>query len=400
MKKSLFFLFLPALLFGTSFFSLDLQVEKWQAEQQNEQIEKLYQKLLEEAITDWQRARIYYNLGTVYLSQNLPKESLQWLEKIQPVDLSLPRLGDRLLYNRSVAYFQLAQIPERIDEQLFYAEKGLLITHNELFTDLFEKGKKLLLLLRKQKREEWLKNADPSTPAEREYHLLVLSEEITEQEVKNFIEKKYDWSPSIQKNLDRALEAFRAKKERKGRFFLLLGLSLVESQKEKVSFSSKELLKSLVQQAEYSLQLLFLSILSSDSSLLPFLKQQQETVIAIAQTWIPQVLEEQKKEFSRGPCQELPWKVVIPLFGRGYNISLSVQKKWLQKEVRLAAFIEEEKKIVDAWQEALRLFEDAPSSSNRVSSSQSVQEELRVLQEMYLEDQKKRSVPSQEFQGW
>lgn len=400
MKRSVWFFLFPAVLSGVSFMSLDLQVEQWQAEQQNQQIENLYKQLLESSITEWQKGRIYYNLGTIYLSQGLPKESLRWLEKIQPVDLSLPLLGDRLLYNRAVAYFQLAQMPNSIDERLFDTERGLLLAQNASFKDLFESGQKLLFFLRQQKREEWLKKEEVSSTSEKAYNLLVLEDNITEEKVQNFLEKKYDWSLAVQTNLDRALEALTQKKEKQGRFFLLLGLSELKNERNFATFSSQDLLKNLVQQADYSLQLLFLSVLASDLSLRPFLQQQQEAVVALAKTWVPHVLEEQKKVFSRGPCQELPWKFLIPLFDRGYSISLEVQKKWVQKEEPLSIFIEPEKKILKAWQEALLLFDTSSFSPDAAPSSESVQEGLRVLQEMYLEDREKRPADVQEFQGW
>ena len=68
----------------------------------------LYESLLSRPLPRWQQARIWYNLGTLRLSQQRTSEAFEFFQKITPNDLSLPEYGRELFLNRGIGYMQYA----------------------------------------------------------------------------------------------------------------------------------------------------------------------------------------------------------------------------------------------------------------------------------------------------
>lgn len=103
----------------------------WQAHDYAE-ASTLYEQLLERPLTDWQHARVLYNLGTTRLAQHQSEDALTYFEQIHPVDLSIPSLGRDLFLNEGIAFFlqikDLAswQSTSSLDQQALLATQSLL----------------------------------------------------------------------------------------------------------------------------------------------------------------------------------------------------------------------------------------------------------------------------------
>ncbi len=68
----------------------------------------MYEQLLSQPLPTWQKARLYYNLGTLLLAQKQNMEALDFYRKIPPMDLSLPLFATHLLLNKGIAYLKEA----------------------------------------------------------------------------------------------------------------------------------------------------------------------------------------------------------------------------------------------------------------------------------------------------
>ncbi len=59
-----------------------------------DQAGNIYEQMLEQSLSAWQHARLIYNLGTVKLSQHELFTAFELFQKINPINLSLPILGN------------------------------------------------------------------------------------------------------------------------------------------------------------------------------------------------------------------------------------------------------------------------------------------------------------------
>lgn len=148
---------------------------------------KIYEQLLSRPLPVWQKARVLYNLGTIFLTQHQSLEALTFFKKIHPADLSLPRFGRNLFLNEGIAYLQYTQTlalthPSSFDLQTLFIEQSLkafdqakrldcqiqeeekkesmLACHPSPLVDQWLKAALLQLhAVRQQKRHEWIKHA-------------------------------------------------------------------------------------------------------------------------------------------------------------------------------------------------------------------------------------------------
>lgn len=108
---------------------ISLQAEAlWEA-QGYEGAQTLYEQLLAQPLTEWQQARLQYNLGTIRLAQHQTTEAIDRFQKIAPGQLSLPRFGQNLFLNEGIAYLQyekaLAPNTPFYDQQRIYLQQSL-----------------------------------------------------------------------------------------------------------------------------------------------------------------------------------------------------------------------------------------------------------------------------------
>lgn len=91
---------------------------------------QMYEKLLDLSLPDWQKERLFYNLGTIRLAQQNPVEALSFFQKINPVNLSLVHFGSNFFINKGIAYLQYAQSlavnnSSSLNQQITFIEQSL-----------------------------------------------------------------------------------------------------------------------------------------------------------------------------------------------------------------------------------------------------------------------------------
>ncbi len=125
----------------------------------------------------------------------------------------------------------------------------------------------------------------------------------------------------------------------------------------------------------------------------------QQQVLDVAATFIPQVLDQGQKNYASQKCQRFPWQGVLPLFFEGEHAA----KRANQATLSLSSVIKEQKEAYRKWSKALEMLnkeEPQQQSSSDYSAAQrglpkqiqdlSVQDALRLLQAMQEADRRKK----------
>ncbi len=109
------------------FWPLDATQKPYLSNPQVANPERLNEQLTSLSLPIWQRSRIEYNLGTLYLDRHQPDHALRLFLKISPTDLALPRFGRDLFLNSGIASLQYAQMlsEESVDRQGFLVRQSL-----------------------------------------------------------------------------------------------------------------------------------------------------------------------------------------------------------------------------------------------------------------------------------
>jgi tetratricopeptide (TPR) repeat protein len=409
---------------------------------------ELYEHLLESALPEWQKARVYYNLGTVKLSEGQNAQALKFFQKIVPTDLSLPRFGRNLLINEGIAYLQFAEElpfdpPLSLEPASIYVAQSIRLfnqaqamdcqsekgnhENNPLSScisspqiDLWLQAARLKLSTIQQERvRQWLKNSSQTSlePLEVKndqdfqsvrlnFELLLLQENPTIDSLNNLLvqlealkvdkESKH-WIDSTKEMLEKSLKDLKNSHLIHARFFLIAGFSTFCSLFQTNGLPPMSILQGALDQASRAFQLLLLSKLMSSNNpehdlVTKTLVIQQEYVLLKAQPFIPAVLKEQTTLFEQAKnrdtgCQEFPWDQVIPLFDRGVTAARDGHKKMEEaaSEQNEAASFQVE--TIKAWQQALKLLSHPPTENLSSSKPQNLAETYRQVQEMLLEDQ-------------
>lgn len=108
---SILFLFFVGSLFSEEFEEKARQAEVLAEIRRPQEALSIYYSLLKEAREPWQKQRLLYNIGTVYLKENAWKQALKAYKSVgTPTN---PQLEERLAYNTALAYFGYQQELER-----------------------------------------------------------------------------------------------------------------------------------------------------------------------------------------------------------------------------------------------------------------------------------------------
>lgn len=214
----------------------------------------------------------------------------------------------------------------------------------------------------------------------------------------------------IKHSLRLSLKAQQNHQPLPARFFLLAGfsptLSLLPAEKK----SPASLLQQGIDQANRALQLFFLfEMLPKEASqsfpVNQILGEQQQEILTNTAPFIPTVLKEQEKLFQQGGennsnCQQIPWNQAIPLYDQGYRAlqrSLKVLESPSFDSPLIIALTDQ---AIKDWQQALKLILHPPQPQSAGSTSQQFANTVRLLQEMYLQDQSHPAQANQEVHSW
>lgn len=449
----LFLVLWVCLLYGEEKVLRDAEVDRLWGAGEYAEAEELYNSLLHTPLEGWEKARIYYNLGSLYLAQNRAIDALEWFSAIPPHNLSLPPFAARLYVNQGAAW-----MGRGADEQLpipyfatrmaiadLYAaqhslRRGEKLHADPLIQNWLKKAESSSMQLRQEQREEWRQQAstvqltwllergvrqireriekiegDFSPYRSYFYEQLLSLEELsptleTYKELKSSfallppkeivdrletLEKQLHLSAQISKKEERFLshEMLMMSENRTSEevFFSLLDEEEeAANSAESSSLSPRELLYSLLSRAVRLEQMeQVVQLLPPDPSHEDSLKRIRESILKRGEHFIPIVLEEQKRLFE----------------GSAASPSSCQQFPWqmvipfFDQGWKWAQTPGETRKVIDYWAKALyQLDHTSPASSP--SASHQLSETLRVTQEMYVQDQKSSPQEKGELHSW
>lgn len=186
--KILFFLFFFTKLYSEqNLFLISQEAEALKNAHDEAGAAAIYEELLSLQLPPWQQVRIFYNLGTLKLSQQRTLEAFAFFQKISPQDLSLRRFGRDFFLNQGIAYLQSAEIffssnsRSSLDEQAIFIKQGLQAFHtaqelhcqiqqaeqttattcqeDDLINQWIAQARVELQIIGQKKREEWMGQA-------------------------------------------------------------------------------------------------------------------------------------------------------------------------------------------------------------------------------------------------
>lgn len=452
MQKKLFILIFLLPLFSLrseeNFTSLSLQAEALAEARDYSAASKIYEQLLSLSLPAWQQARLFYNLGTIRLAQQQPIEALEFFQKINPSDLSLPYFGGNLFLNEGISYLQFAQKASP-DLQVIFIEQSLkafdqahrlecLVQKEEtasscqfslLLDQWIKNAHQQLHSVYQQKYQDWKENRDKNSTTSQnnqdlqqaliDYELLLLQETLTidalEKLIPQFaalkVEKEQTASlEQIKINLQKSLEELKANKPAQARFFLLAGFSPIHSLINTKDATPITILRQALDQAQRTLQMVLISKTIPENASHPaqvraILQNQQRNILSQASSFIPSVLTAQSIDYNqtkaeKTSCQQSPWDQVIPLFDRGYRSAQSADKEFNQSAFNSEVIISNQEQTIQDWQQALKILLSPPQPSPTSSTSQKLTDTFGLIQEMYLQDQAQPEQKIEDMHSW
>lgn len=252
-----------------------------------------------------------------------------------------------------------------------------------------------------------------------DYQLLLLQERISISSLENLVaefnslKEESSFSDSlklIQNNLRLSLKALEKRDSVQARFFLLAGFSPIQILFQENQNSPAAILQQGIDQANRALEMTFLSEMmtkeaSQKTSVYKTLKAQQQEILTRVASFIPSVLKEQERLFNQSlnantNCQDTPWDQVIPLYDRGYRAVQSSIKEVDKTPFDSQIIIAHLEQAIKDWQQALKLILHPPQPKPAASTSQKLTENVRLLQDMYLQDQSQPAEKTKEMQSW
>lgn len=434
----------------------DLAVKSLQAEAffeagDDKEANRIYKELLANNLLQWQKARLFYNLGTIELAQQRPIEALKFFQKIDPVQLSLPSFARDLFLNMGIAYLQYAQ---SLGESLFLDEQSIFIEQSLKFLD---RAKSLDCQLQKEERfssscqpsyllgqwinigqmafhsvyhkreQQWEEQAKTNFSLDRQdvqqlrlnYGALFLQERLSSSNIKELLtqfdglKEIEDEAPALkemQENLRRSLTELEQHRIAQARFFILASFSQFDSHFQNKRETSAEILKQGIKQAHLAFQMFILSEMmekeDAESIIVrQILQSEQKNILKQVSPLISSVLTEQDKRFHqeknpRLSCQKSPWDKVIPLYTQGYMAANHVNEDLRSSPFDSQSIFAHQEQTIKDWEQALKLILKPPEQEGVTKTMQKDKETVRMIQEMHLQDQSQKENTVEELHSW
>lgn len=329
---------------------VDARAAAFYAVQDYEKAFTLYLDTEKESFSEWQKNRLLYNLGTLYLAQGAPEKALDYFKKVDPALLSLKRLSVDLQINIAYAYLEMANQESFLDKRLYLIGMAKKMIKEVAFIPVIDQYESFL----KQIQEKELL-------------------EETDSNKRLLIQKPLDPKENAFIKGEMEKEGYPQKGELATRFFLYRYVNGLTNHLED---SAVNILENLVSDSRTCLNLSYLYLLMDKKEQSDFfvrlMNQEKRAMIEEAKRFIPAVLKVQEKEFhEKKLCQNSPWKKVVPLFEKGFIAG-------------------DEEERFHAWDEALKLLKDPDSQNQTNSFSTEMNETMRELEEMHIEDHPKQ----------
>jgi hypothetical protein len=428
MKKILIVLaFLSQTLAAINFQSIDGSLKNdWQAGNLS-QAASLLEGIKDEKMLAWQKARLLYNLGTIYLGQNREREAIDLFAKIKLEELRLPSFARYLMINQGIAYLKMAKKLSAFQDEFSLAQQSLFIDLGEKYfkdqsclesficewqssiADLKDQlyQRQIIHLVEQTEPADLIsylnqKQLDTLSNFYLSYRFAIIKPII--EPLKQLLERMKansdDQLKPIITALSTSIEKIESNQFEQAKSFFYLGLSYFESLNINVNHQALDYLNKAISQAIIAYKLSSLSLLYVDKIDLQFpLKEALQQI----KPMIQQILLEQNTAYQKHHCQIQPWHEVIPLIDRGYQ---SGRKAFdlLNNQLISTAIANQESMIKD-WLLAKKLMlapqkKNEKEAENQAIQSKTIQETFRLIQEMYKEDQAHQVVEQKEFERW
>lgn len=398
----------------------------FEAEDFNHAIQ-LYEELLKGPLSRFQKEKILYNLGTAYLLNNQPSQALFEFIAIPLGPESSPLLVRRVKTNLALAYYQEA-LNHAIDspEEIFSALNDLQEAYANLQSaseaectlvkaeggikcvpplDLTELEKVIQAKMKdtyvNYVKSQKGKKKSPLQNLQELYQIAFLQPE--SENLKALQKILPTLSQNLQRRLDPLLKNSFSKNPAVTRFYLQVALEIVNQE----LISEKQDPYSILKKGyDFQLSSLTLNRLMTTmpgdertTEVVKLVLDAQRKVVQLAEQFVESVLKTEIAQFEneqlplKERCQVHPWDLVLPLFSKGLDEAK-------QAIVGSKVLMQFQEKAVGNWRNALVMLQKPKSSfKDGCGGERLVEETVRNIQEMELEDRPTQKAPAVQIKG-
>lgn len=321
---------------------------------------QIYQNLLLQSLPTWQKARLYYNLGTTELSQQHPIEAIDFFQKVKPEELLLPRFGRDFFLNLGIAYLQYVDLlisnGSSFPQQLFFIRQGLRS---------FDQAKQIDCQIQKEEQQK---------------------------------DSSFDCKASLLLGLWIQFEQAK---------FEAVNREKMEQEKSRLNIKAgpAKILWKALEQSNQAFEIYLDALEKKEILSFQKLKEYFQPILTIADTFIPSVIEEQNvkfqdKEREGSKCQRAPWDQVIPLFDRGYQAVLKTMQHIKNGIFDFQILVSSQEQTIKDWEKALDLLLHPPQSSSNSNESEEELDRIGEIQEMHLQDEPQLEPTTEDLHTW
>ncbi len=359
-----------------------------------------YQQLLQTDLSDWQKATVNYNLGTILLKEEKWNEAIHEFEIASETPNLSPLLQQRLAVNTALAMLMISKeestakrIKSTFDAISFasvtnchleFAEGAKTCTPAAEITSLFDAVNQLKAAF---VEHHPLQSLDLPTA----YMVALTEEPLTEATLANLEQmhqKLHD---------DRGLTYLQKAKKLKissdsieARMLLEMALNAIDKPEGKQR-DIESILNDVIDKEALALQLNRLEQQRADKDRpLTFSSEIQKETSQIADQFLQQALVQQKSDFNNDAGKlsfSPPWEEIIPLFSSGQQAATQAQKMLDSQDYLGAASFQIE--ALRKWKEALAKLHAKKTNPEQKKEEQSFNTLLKTLQEMEDDDKSK-----------
>lgn len=370
-------------------------------------------------------------------------EGIAYLEYAQTNALASFLNLQAIFIQQSLKAFDQAQI---LDCQVQKEESSPSCQHSFLLDEWIKAARRQLSTVHQQIRQNWMNQANQQDISSAEkggnqgikdlasptfqshqdfqqvrlnYEILLLKEKLTVSDLQRLLTQlesvkiEKDSSASlnqIKENLQTSLKALKGKNPLLAHFYLLACFNQVHSLFQQDKTSPVGILQQALNQSNIALQLFFLSEMMENGSsqsipIRTILKNEQHKILALSTPFISSVLNEQNIRFHQAKdssfsCQLSPWNQVIPLYDRGYRAAQSADSEFNKSVLNSQSITTYQEQTIKDWQQALKLMLHPPQKNASANTPQKWTETVRLIQEMYLQDQSQSEQKNEELHSW
>lgn len=255
------------------------------------------------------------------------------------------------------------------------------------------------------------------------YELLLFAQTLLPDDVKNLIaEIDASRSPSsenksseaMKTDLEICLDKLAKNLPEEAFYYFLDGFNFREFVRSEGDLP-REILTNLLEEVKIVFRLTLILQSTSeefrnDSDPRKRLRERLKEILATVKPFISSLIKEQQLSYSHSPdlaiaCRRMSWDKIIAFFEQGVASCERASKLASSSDLSFDRLLSEEMHTIRKWQKVLDLLESPPpqnseSNAEEESSAKEMQENFRVIQEMYSEDRTQKERFVEESDTW